>query len=190
MEPLSAPPRSADEQLASLVEEVAQLRDLFQRRLLEDKAKNRLYDELCEQLTIARNGLANQLLTPLFQELLLIVDRVGSLSRDGDVVLDSVADELLELLGRREVRRVPAVRAFDPALHEAVRAEPRADQPPGTILEVLRPGYLLGGQLLRAERVVVAAASSTSPDATPDHPVVSTEDRAATTEHLDEADLS
>lgn len=153
----SAPLEHGNGQLATLTQEVAQLRDLFQRRLFDDKAKNRLYDELYEQLTVARGGLAEQLLTPLFQELLLVVDRIASLNRDGDVVLESIAEELLELLARRNVHRVPVVPVFDPAIHEAVRAEPREDQAPGTILDVVRPGYLLGVKLLRAERVVVAA---------------------------------
>jgi molecular chaperone GrpE len=151
-----------DGQLEKLLEEVAQLRDLFQRRLFEDKAKNRLYEELYAQLTLARNGLTEQIMSPLFRELLLVVDRVTSVNKDGDAVLESVADELLELLERREVRRVPEEGFFDPAIHEAVRTEPRDDQPAGTVLEVLRPGYLFGGQLLRAERVVVAAAGSAS----------------------------
>jgi hypothetical protein len=53
---------------------------------------------------------------------------------------------------------------FDPTIHEAVRAEPRDDQAPGTILEVLRPGYLHSTNLLRAERVVVAALDPAARD--------------------------
>lgn len=147
----------ADSVLADLSVEVAQLRDLFQRRLLEDKARSRLYDELCEQLNIARGALAEQLVAPLFRELLLVVDRVTHLAAEGDVVLESISEELLELLGRRDVRAVPTTASFDPTIHEAVRSEP-SDQPPGTILGVTRPGYLLGTKLLRAERVVVAAS--------------------------------
>ncbi len=147
-----------DGQFATLAQEVSQLRDLFQRRLFEDKARNRLYEELYDQLRIARGGLAEQLLAPLFRELLLIVDRVTLLSMSGDVALESVRTELLEMLERRDVTAVPVVGVFDPAVHEAVRSEPCEDRSPGTILEVLRPGYLMAGRLLRAERVVVAAA--------------------------------
>jgi molecular chaperone GrpE len=160
----SAQPEHGNRQLATLTEEVAQLRDLFQRRLLDDKAKNRLYDELYEQLTVARGGLAEQLLTPLFHELLLVIDRIASPNHDGDVVLESITEELLELLARRNVHRVPVMSTFDPSIHEAVRAEPRDDQAPGTILEVLRPGYLHSTNLLRAERVVVAALDPAARD--------------------------
>jgi len=159
-------PDPGDAQLATLTAEVAHLRDLFQRRLFEDKAKHRLYEELCAQLALARGGLTEQVVTPLYRELLLVVDRVASLNSDGNAVLESITGELTELLERRDVRRVPATGSFNPAIHEAVRVEPRDDQPPGTVLEVLRPGYLLGGQLLRAERVVVATAAPGSGSAT------------------------
>ncbi len=146
-----------------MTQEIAQLRDLFQRRLFEDKARNRLYDELCEQLTLARSGLAEQLLSPLFRELLLVIDRVTSLSEDGDVVLGSIAEELVELLERRNIHRVPTMSVFDPKIHEAVRTESCDDRAPGTVLEVLRPGYLFGAKLLRAERVVVATPGASVP---------------------------
>lgn len=153
---------SDDGQLAALAEELAQLRDLFRRRLLEDKAKNRLYDELYVQLALARDGLTEQIVAPLFREFLLVVDRITSLSRNGDLMLQSVADEILEVLERRDVRRVPTAEVFNPAIHEAICTEPRDDQPPGTILKVLRSGYLLGERLLRAERVIVAAPGTGS----------------------------
>ncbi|MHB1817413.1 MAG: nucleotide exchange factor GrpE [Streptosporangiaceae bacterium] len=174
-----------DEQLAALVEEVAQLRDLFQRRLFEDKAKNRLYEELYEQLTLARGGLLAQVTAPLFRELLLVVDRVARLNQDGDPAVQSIADELLDLLERRDVRRVPASAFFDPAIHDAVRTEPGRGRPPGTVLEVLRPGYLLGEQLLRAERVVVAAgeADSGPADATAGPDQVAGPDQQRTVRH-------
>jgi len=154
----------ADEHVASLKEEIAQLRDLFQRRLFEDKAKNRLYEELYDQLAMARGGLTEQLLAPLFRELLLVVDRIARLPEGEESAFQSIRDELMELMERRGVHPVPVSETFDPAIHEAVRSEPVAEQPPGTILEVVRSGYLLGVQLLRAERVVVAVPVHSSPE--------------------------
>jgi len=163
---------SSDGHVAALKEEVAQLRDLFQRRLFEDKAKNRLYEELYEQLAIARGGLTEQLLGPLFRELLLVVDRVDRLTEGEGDVLRSVSDELLELMERRGLRPTPMTETFDPAIQEAVRSEAVAGKAPGTILEVVRPGYMLGTQLLRAERVVVATGAEPTPlGAVPASPV-------------------
>ena len=143
--------------LTKLVEEVAALGDLFRRRLLEDKAKARLYDELYSQLEVARGALASQLLWPLFRELLLVVDRIDALRPEREGALSSVRDELLEILERRSVTRMPATRSFDPTIHEAVSTSTDGTEPIGTVVEVMRPGYTVGQALLRPARVVVAA---------------------------------
>jgi molecular chaperone GrpE len=148
---------------AEILEELSGLRDLFRRRLLEDAAKNRLVDELHEQLAQARGGLGEQLLSPVFRALLLLVDRIRSLvPPSGDARLESVVDELLEILWRHGVRPVPEVTVFDPRLHEAVRTEPSNGRPDGTVLATLRPGYLLGTRLLRPSQVVVTSTHSDS----------------------------
>lgn len=53
-----------------------------------------------------------------------------------------------------EARGMP----FDPNVHEAVSQMATADHPPGTVVEVLQPGYKLGDRLLRAALCVVATA--------------------------------
>jgi molecular chaperone GrpE len=45
---------------------------------------------------------------------------------------------------------------FDPARHEAVRVVDSPDAVPGTVVEVLRPGYAAADLLLRPAVVVVA----------------------------------
>ncbi|MFE7744793.1 nucleotide exchange factor GrpE [Nocardia sp. NPDC057455] len=158
---MTAPP-GTDDPLITLAGEVAQLRDLFHRRLLEDKAKNRALDDLHEQLALARGGFAEQLLAPLFRELLMLVDRVASLHDEHDEVLVSIVDELHEVLERRGVRRVPARADFDPDIHEAVAAAEAPGRSPGSVLQIVRPGYVMGARLLRPEQVVVAARSALS----------------------------
>ena len=60
---------------------------------------------------------------------------------------------LLAALGypRNDETGVP----FDPQIHEAVSVVPD-DETPGTVLQVLRPGYGNGTQQLRPAAVVVA----------------------------------
>jgi molecular chaperone GrpE len=146
-----------EEVLDKLAEEVRKLGDLFQRRLLEDKAKSKLYDELYEQLRIARGALADQLLVPLLMELLLLVDRISRFDKVDYSSLESIMDELLEIIERRGVRPIPTAEKFNPAIHEAVAIESVAGRTPGSILKVVRRGYYLGSQLLRPERVVIVA---------------------------------
>ena len=49
----------------------------------------------------------------------------------------------------------PVGEAFDPQFHEAQAIVPSETEEPGTIIDVLRVGYLLDGTVLRAPQVVV-----------------------------------
>ena len=46
--------------------------------------------------------------------------------------------------------------AFDPNFHEVVLQQPDTGKPEGTIVEVLEPGYLYHGRLLRPALVYIA----------------------------------
>ena len=61
----------------------------------------------------------------------------------------------LESLG---VRRLdPIGQPFDPAFHEAVSTlAPEPNSPSGTIVGIVRPGYVIGDEVLRAAQVAVA----------------------------------
>lgn len=52
---------------------------------------------------------------------------------------------------------IPTNIPFDPQLHEAV-AEETSDQPEGTIVRVVQPGWRLHGKVLQPARVMVAKA--------------------------------
>ena len=69
-----------------------------------------------------------------------------------------VRERMLGLLAAERIERVPTDVAFDPRLHVAARAEARSGAAPGAILDVLRPGYRHGDQVLRYAEVVVARA--------------------------------
>ena len=66
---------------------------------------------------------------------------------------------LLKAFEKAGVAEIEATgKPFDPERHEAMVAQPSADQPPGTVLETVQKGYLLNGRLLRPARVIVARA--------------------------------
>src|SRR5215469_9492321 len=76
-------------------------------------------------------------------------------------VHDQAVDMIVSLGFRRhDETGVP----FDPALHEVVRMDPISDAAPGIVVEVLRPGYGEGEELLRPAAVVVAAGPEAQPD--------------------------
>jgi molecular chaperone GrpE len=74
----------------------------------------------------------------------------------GGVVM--VLNGLRETLARNGVEAVdPKGEKFDPQLHEALSTQPGGGAESGTVVEVIQKGYLVGEQLVRPARVVVAA---------------------------------
>jgi molecular chaperone GrpE len=72
-----------------------------------------------------------------------------------------VQAQLLDALRRFGITAIDALgQPFDPAWHEAVRQQPRPGVAPGTVVQVLEPGYRIHERVLRPARVVVAAASA------------------------------
>src|SRR5262249_12950979 len=70
-----------------------------------------------------------------------------------------VQSQLLDVLRRHGVTRVEAQsQPFDPNRHEAVMQQPSKEHPPGTVVQVLEPGYLLHDRVLRPARVIVSVA--------------------------------
>jgi molecular chaperone GrpE len=67
---------------------------------------------------------------------------------------------LLSVLERHKVRKVLPQRGerFDHNLHQAMFELPTAELPPGSVAEVMAPGYVIGDRLLRAAMVGVAKA--------------------------------
>ncbi|CAM5397651.1 Protein GrpE OS=Streptomyces alboniger OX=132473 GN=grpE PE=3 SV=1 [Streptomyces alboniger] len=73
---------------------------------------------------------------------------------DGVRAVRDQAVNVLELLGYPRNAEVGV--AFDPARHEVVAVVQDPDAPPGTVVEVLRPGYGDGERQLRPAAVTVA----------------------------------
>ena len=83
-------------------------------------------------------------------------------------VLDGVeatARELSAALARHGVKAIDAAGArFDPHLHQAIAEVPANGAEPGTVVNVVQSGYVIGDRLLRPAMVTVArAAGSSSP---------------------------
>lgn len=66
---------------------------------------------------------------------------------------------LVKAFERLNIREInPTGEPFDPARHEAVMAQESATAEPNSVLQVVQPGFELGGRLLRPARVIVARA--------------------------------
>jgi molecular chaperone GrpE len=65
----------------------------------------------------------------------------------------------LTVLGKHGMERVdPHGEPFDPQRHEALAMVPSAHAEPNSVIEVMQPGYLLNGRLVRAAKVIVSKA--------------------------------
>src|SRR5512139_3313429 len=84
-----------------LAGEISGLRDLFQRRLLNDQVQKRLFEELHNQLDLANGRLVEEVLGSVLRQIVLVIDRIDR-SR-GDELVESIRQELLEILVRQGV---------------------------------------------------------------------------------------
>jgi len=70
-------------------------------------------------------------------------------------------ERLDDLLGRLDVREIACLgQSFDPTLMRAAEVVETASAPPGTVVEVFRPGYTSDGRVIRFAEVKVAAGVS------------------------------
>ena len=150
---------SPSDSLQELAEEVRGLRDLFRRRLMEDKAKAAMYEKLYEQLEFAREGLRRQVVQPIAEELILVIDRVEARPEPDEFAL-SLRDELVEVLARRNVTPIPDTPNFDASLHQAVGVDEQSAEPAGTVTARVRRGWLSGNTVVRPQQVGVSAGEA------------------------------
>jgi molecular chaperone GrpE len=140
---------------------VAELEDRWRRALADlDNLRKRYARELARERAAERARVVAEWL-PVVDNL----DRaLAHAAGDPDAIVEGVhavreqALATLDRLGypRHEEVGVP----FDPAKHEAVKVVDDAEAAPGTVVEVLRPGYGQGERWLRPAAVAVATATA------------------------------
>lgn len=146
----------SEEILNKTYEEVVALKDLFLRRLMDDKVKTAAMAQLKEQNELLQKRIDEKNLSAFVKEILLICDRIEA-QESVDSLTASVEEELLELLARREIYQMEQVALFDPRYHNAVGTVPASNEyPEKSIVRVVRNGYLLHEQVFRPADVIVA----------------------------------
>ena len=160
----SSATRGSTESAPSGVEILKRERDEYFDRLLRKTAE---FDNYRKRVERERRAQADQAVTDLLGELLLVVDdfdraltvdagEAGHAYRKG---VELIHAKLHDLLRKQGVRPFEAVGAdFDPNLHQAVVHEVSPDHREGEVIEELRRGYMIGDRLLRPAMVKVAKA--------------------------------
>jgi molecular chaperone GrpE len=151
-----SPPEAVASQADSAAE-LAKLEDRWRRAVADlDNLRKRYTRELDRERVTERSRVAGAWL-PVVDNLERAIAHTGGQS---DTVVEGVrsilgqALQVLEQLGY--ARDAEAGVPFDPERHEVVGVVEQADSAPGTVVEVLRPGYGQGSSQLRPAAVLVS----------------------------------
>lgn len=71
--------------------------------------------------------------------------------------VESVHGDMLKIFTTHGIQKIePMDERFDPNFHEVMFEAPGTGKPEGTVIQVIEPGYVISGRLLRPARVGVA----------------------------------
>lgn len=157
IEELEARIAAKDSEIQELVAKYRGAADEF------EGARARLRKEIQKDVERSRRALLGS-----FLEVIDNLDRAlqAAEGRSDDPFVQGVAlvrqQFLATLEGLGVVRVDPSGQAFDPTRHEAVTTLPAADGvADGAIVGVVKPGYLIGDEVLRPAMVAVASTTTT-----------------------------
>ena len=156
-----------EERVEALERELAEAKDRMLRALADaENTRRRAQREREDTLKYAVSNFARDLLSPV-DNLRRALDSVKEVEISDPRVkslIDGVAAIERELLGafeRHGLKRIdPKGERFDHNFHQAIFEAERPGAAPGTIIEVLQPGYVLHDRLLRPAMVGVAKAGA------------------------------
>ena len=144
------------EKVSYIVDKVEDIESLITRRLLEDKAKNSLIEELKQYLIYRQDLDKGEKFAPFMKQILQVIYRIESSEEKSDL-LTSIAEELLQILSLNGLQVIDNSGMIDPSMHEVVNTVAVTDeQSENNIVEVLQKGYLLNNRVLRPSKVTIA----------------------------------
>lgn len=161
----------ADARIAALEAEAAEMKDRALRTMAEmENLRRRTERQIADTRQYAIAAFARDMLTA-GDNLARTIQAVPEEARDTSEALKTLIEgvemierELLNALERHGVRRLdPVGQKFDPNLHQAIFEVPTDEQPTGTVVQVMQPGYVIGERVLRPAMVGVAKGSAKPP---------------------------
>lgn len=135
--------------LNEIKQQIADLQDLFVRRLYDDKQKAALISSLEEKASFVY-------IEPFLSDVILVLDRLEKARPENQEFASSIAEELYEILNRRGMERINVTQKFDPALNKAVRVENDETADTLRVEQIIKNGYTFSGRVIRPAEVVVA----------------------------------
>src|SRR3954468_24985789 len=160
-------------EIAALRAEADAQKDRALRALAEvENVRKRLERERDDARTYSVTRFARDLLTVAdnLARALAALPADGRVKADDSIkaVIDGVEAterELQAVLGRHGIKPIEAQgQRFDPHLHQAIAEVPAQGAEPGTVVNVVQPGYIIGERLLRPAMVTVAKGGGARPN--------------------------
>ena len=154
----------AQDRIAALEAETAKLKDQALRALAEtENIRRRSEREREDTAKFAISSFAKSLLDAA-DNMRRAIDAVPAEAVEQDQALATLMDgvaaterQLMAAFERNGITRIePVGEVFDPNFHQAMFELPGSGKPAGTIIQVIQPGYVLQGRLLRPAMVGVA----------------------------------
>lgn len=145
-ESMSSDDSVISQEITEMRNEIAQLKDLFIRRLLEDRDKSRVIGEITARLD-------NSFLKPMISDVILLLDRV--LAHGSDDFSQSIADEMLAIYSKYGLELVSSGSTFCPKTQKIVGIVESLDHKDGEVASVQRAGYLFNERVFRPEEVFI-----------------------------------
>jgi molecular chaperone GrpE len=155
--PADAGPTEAVAAQPDLDAELAKVEDRWRRAVADlDNLRKRYVREVDRERAAERSRVATAWL-PVVDNLERAIAHSGDQSDAIVAGVRSILDEGLQVLERLGYPRDAELGVpFDPQRHEVIGVVEHADKAPGTVVEVVRPGYGQGSSQLRPASVVVS----------------------------------
>lgn len=167
-----AQPEAASDDLEALRAQNAQLRDQLLRTAADaENTRRRAEREANDARAYAIQKFARDLagVADNLQRAMQHApkDAADPLVKNLAIGLEMTEKDLMAAFERNGLKKIdpPKGAKFDPHQHQAMQEQPASDVAPGSVVQVVQPGYELFGRLVRPAMVIVAARGSTGPEA-------------------------
>jgi molecular chaperone GrpE len=150
---------------AELVKEAADMKDRLLRTLADmENLRRRTEREVADARTYGITAFARDILAVadnMDRALKALDDEIRDKADAGvKALLDGVElteRELLKVMEKHGIAKIePQGQKFDPNLHQAMFEVPDPSVPAGTVVQIVQPGYTIGGRVLRPALVAIA----------------------------------
>jgi molecular chaperone GrpE (heat shock protein) len=153
------------EGVADVQTSIERLERLFRDKLDRDDAKSRLLDAIFRRLEQLENDFVfREFRKPVAGDLLALLDRIRRMAQEEYLheatctAFESVAQEVLEILRRQGINRIEQTSTqLDESFQEVVSVDDSLEcSEQGTVLRVVRDGFMYRDRVFRRQGVVVA----------------------------------